>query len=131
MAGADLGGHRHEFALQIFDVLVAKMLVEPVAETLTGDEPRAGEIEIEIAEDALARQIAGKILDGVQVAGDIAAADDGADGGARHDVRFDAGVDEGLENTDMGPAARRAAAQGQSDLADAHGFLRLSAGPVL
>ena len=97
------------------------MLVEALAQALAGDEAGAGEIEIQVAEDALARQFAREVLDGIEVAGHIAAADDGADRSARHDVGLDAGLDESLEDANMGPAARRAAAQRQSDLADAHG----------
>ena len=56
VAGADLGRDGREPPVEILDLAVAEMLLEALAETLPGDEAGAGQIEIEIAEDAPARR---------------------------------------------------------------------------
>ena len=56
VAGAELGGDRHEFPLELLDGELLQMLLEPGAQALAGDQARAGEIDIEEAEDAPARQ---------------------------------------------------------------------------
>ena len=84
------------------------------------DERRAGEIEIEIAEDAAAGQLAGELFQLIEMSGRMAGADDGADRRSGDDVRLDPGFGQRLEDADMGPAARRAAAQRQPDLRLGH-----------
>ena len=79
MPGTDLRRDRREPRLQIFDIAIAEVLLEPVAEALTTDQPRSGEIEIEITEDALRRQFASPHFEIVEMTGRIAAADDRAD----------------------------------------------------
>ena len=99
---------------------LAQLALEAVAQPLAVDERRAGKIEIEIAEDATAGQLAGELFQFIEMTGRMAGADDGADRCAGDDVRLDAGFVERLEDTDMGPAARRAAAQRQPDLRLGH-----------
>ena len=79
MARADLCRDRGEPRVQVFDVAIAKVPLEPLAKTLTADQSRAGEIEIEIAENALRRQFASPHFKIVEMAGRIATADDRTD----------------------------------------------------
>jgi hypothetical protein len=51
------------------------------------------------------------------MAGQIAAADDGADGRAGDDVWNDAGLVEGPQHTDVRPPSRGSATEGQANLA--------------
>ena len=60
-------------------------------------------------------QAARPFLQRVEMAGGIGAADHGADRGADDDIRHDAMGQQGPDDADMGEAARRAAAQRQSD----------------
>ena len=99
---------------------VAELPLEPVAQTLAVDEAGAGEVEIEIAEDAAAGQLAGELFQFVEMSGRIAAADDRADRCAGDDVGLDPGFGERLEDTDVSPAARRATTQRQPDLRLGH-----------
>ena len=63
VSGAELGGDRHEFPLQPFDLELPQMVVEPRAQALPGDEARAAEIEVEKAEQAAAREAGGEVLE--------------------------------------------------------------------
>ena len=90
---------------------MAEVLLELVAQPLAVDEAGACKIEIEVAEDAPAREAARELLQRFEMAARVAGADDGADRRAHDDVRLDAGFDQRLDDTDMGPAARRAAPQ--------------------
>ena len=67
----------------------------------------AAEIEVEQAEDAALGQAAGEFLELVELAGEIAAADQRADRGAGDHRDFDAGLVERAQHADMRPAARR------------------------
>ena len=55
MACADLCRDRGKPRVQVFDVAIAKVQLKPLAKTLTADQSRAGEVEIEIAKNALRR----------------------------------------------------------------------------
>ncbi len=113
--GAELGGDRHEFPLEPLDVELLEMVLEPGAQALSGDEARAGEIDVEKAEDAAAGQPAGEVLERVEPAGDEAGAGHGADRGAGDDVGLEPGSDQAFQHADMGPAAGRAAAKGDAN----------------
>ena len=56
----------------------------------------------------------------IEMAGGVASADDRTDRRSGDDVRLDAGFVERLQDTDMGPAARRAAPQRQTDFRLGH-----------
>ncbi len=103
MSGADLGSDRVEAARKIFNLGVAELLAQAFTEAMTGDEPGAGQVEIEISEDAASCQLAGELFELVELARDFARTDDGADGGSRNDVGLDACLVEGPENADMRP----------------------------
>ena len=92
-----------------------RCVLEPGAQALSGDQARAGEIEVEKAEDAAAGQAAGEVLERVEPAGDETGAGDGADRGAGDDVGLEAGSDQALQHADMRPAAGRAAAKGDAN----------------
>ena len=55
MARADLCRDGGKPRVQVFDVAIAKVQLKPLAKTLTADQSGAGEVEIEIAENALRR----------------------------------------------------------------------------
>ena len=95
-------------------------LVEHVAQALAGDQAGAREIEVEEAQHLAPRQIAGELLQRVELAGDVAAADHGADRGAGDDVGMDAGLVQRPQDADVRPPAGGAAAQRQTDLAVTH-----------
>ena len=118
--GADLGGNGREAGLEVLDVEVAQVLVEPVAEALAVDEAGAGEIEIEVAEDSAARKPAGKALERAQVAASVTGPDHGADRRADDDVGFDTVLGQRPDDTDVRPAACRSAPQRQPDLGLCH-----------
>src|SRR6185369_16673320 len=65
-------------------------------------------------------QAASPLLQRIQPAGRIEAADHGADRGADHDVRYDAIGGQGSEDADMGKAARRATAERQANDRPSH-----------
>ncbi len=120
MAAAELGGDGGETRIEIFDIEIAELALEPVAQLLAVDERGAGEVEIEITEDATAGQLAGKAFQFIEMSGRMAGPDDGADRCAGDDVRLDPGCGERLEDTDVSPAARGATAQRQPDLRLGH-----------
>ena len=67
----------------------------------------AAKIEVEQAEDATLGQAAGEFLELVELAGQIAAADQRADRGAGDHADLDAGFVERAQHADMCPAACR------------------------
>ncbi len=106
--------------IEFLDVHVAEMMLEAIAKALTVDEGCAGEVEVEVAEDASTRQLARKAFERFQMPGRMTGADHGADRGADDDVGLYAGFDECLEDADVGPAACRAAPECQTDLCLGH-----------
>ena len=93
---------------------------QDVVEALAVDQARAGEIEVEEAQHLAAGQVARELLQGIELAGHVAAADDGADRRAGDDVGIDAGLVEGAQDADVRPSAGGTAAKRQTDLAVAH-----------
>ena len=90
VAGADLGGDGGEADRQLLDQRVAEHLLEPRREPAAADQAGAGQADVEIAEDAAPRQLARPLVEAVELAGGVAAADHGADRGADDDVGLDA-----------------------------------------
>src|SRR5690606_27253197 len=76
------------------------------------------------ADDAALGQARGEFGELRQLACGKTAADDRADRGAGDHVGGIAGIDENLQDADMGPAARRAAAERQTDAGAALSRLR-------
>ena len=73
----------------------------------------AAKMQVEQAEHAPLGQAAGEFLELVELAGEIAAADQRADRGAGDHRHLDAGLVERPQHADMCPAARRTAAERQ------------------
>ena len=94
--------------------------LQDIRQLLAVDQTGAGEIEVEEAQHPAPRQVAGELFESVQLAGDVAAADHRADRGAGDDVGMDARLVERLKYADVRPAASRAAAERQTDLAITH-----------
>src|ERR1700693_3683314 len=116
MAGAELGGDADESRRQLLDPPTAQTTEEELAQPVAGDEAAAGEIEVEETEDPPPREVAGEGFDAVESVGSVAAADDRADRGAGDDIRVQAELVERPQDPDMGPAARGAAAERETDL---------------
>ena len=89
------------------------VLLHPRVELHAAEQAVAAEIEVEQAEDAALGQAAGEFLELVELAGEVAAADQRADRGAGDHGDLDAGFVERAQHADMRPAARAAAAQRQ------------------
>jgi hypothetical protein len=70
-------------------------------------------MQVKQAEDAALGQAAGEFLEFVELAGEIAAADQCADRGAGNHADLDAGLIQRAQHADMRPAARRTATQRQ------------------
>ena len=98
------------------------MLAQPGVELHAAEQPVAAEIEVEQAEDAALGQAAREFFQFVELAGEVAAADQRADRGAGDHGDLDAGFVERAQHADMRPAARAAAAQRKRDA----GLLRRS-----
>ena len=113
MAGADFGGDADEGLRQVLEARAVQVLAQPGVELQAAEQAVAAEIEVEQAEDAALGQAAGEFLELVQLAGEIAAADQRADRGAGDHGDFDAGLVERAQHADMRPAASAAAAQRQ------------------
>ena len=98
--------------LQLLDVESCEMMLEPCAQALSGDQARAGEIEVEKAEDAAPSQAAGEILERVKPpVTKQAPATAPIDVPATMSGSSPASI-KALQHADMGPAAGRAAAEG-------------------
>src|SRR5262245_12701043 len=115
MAGANFGCYARELERQILDQRIADRSLELRGELLSADQPGAIQADVEIAEDVAHLQTARPFLQGVEMAGDIGAANHGADRGSDHDIRYDAMGKQRAHDADMGKAARRAAAERDAD----------------
>jgi len=115
VAGSDLGGDGGKADRQRLDRRVAEFLLQPCRELAAADQAAAGKGDVEIAENAAFGQAARPILDDVEPACGVAAADHGADRGADDDVRLDAMREQGAKHADMRKAARPAAAKREPD----------------
>jgi hypothetical protein len=76
---AELGGDRREAHRQLLDAEVGEIVLEETAQTVAGDQPRAGDVEIEQPHHPALGQRLGELLEFVELASGIAAADHGAD----------------------------------------------------
>ena len=115
MTGVDLGGDGGETRVEGLDLGPPERGLEPAHEPAAIDEARAGQAHIEIAEHAAARQRprpGGEVLD---LAGGKTGADHRAHRGAGDDVGLEPMRHEGLQDPDMGKAARRPAAECDPD----------------
>src|SRR5579864_4075638 len=115
VAGADLGCDCREADRQILDQCLTDRFLEAGGQSAAADQARAADSHIEITDNEPPRQRARPFLQRIEMAGCVATADHGADRSADNDVRNNAACLEGMNNADMGKAARRAAAQNQTD----------------
>ncbi len=109
---------------QGFDAHVLEVPFEQTAQPAAADETGAADGEIEQPHHPALGERAGEGLEGVELSGGKAAADDGADRTAGDDVRHDALAGEDLHHADMRPAAGGPAAEGEPDLELAAALLR-------
>ena len=98
------------------DVQALEMFPHAVVEAHPAEETAAADGEVQQAGDPAHRQAAGEVFELVQLSGQIAAADQCADGRSGDHSDLHAGFVERAQDTDMGPAAGRAAAERQGDL---------------
>jgi hypothetical protein len=109
--GVDLRRDGDERAVEVLDVQAFQMLLHALRQPHAAEQAAAADRQIEQAGDTAHGQAAGKILQFVQLAGEIAAADQRADRGAGDHADLDARFVERAQHTDMRPAARCAAAE--------------------
>src|SRR5262249_6002462 len=107
----DLGGDGGEARSQVFDVEIAEVVIELLAQPLAVDEPCAREIEVEVAEYSPARQAARETFERMQVSAGMAGTDDGADRGSNDDIGLNSRFRERLNDADVRPAAGRSPSQ--------------------
>ena len=88
---------------------------KPVIQPLAGNQPRAGEIEIEITQNLAACQRAGEVFEFIELARDAASTHNSTDRGADHNIGHDASRCQGADHPDVRPTARHPATQRQSN----------------
>ena len=115
VTGADLGRDRGETHRQIFDRVLPIACSSRSRQPAAADQAGTADADVEIAEDAAQRQGARPDLQLIELAVRIAAADQRAHRGADDDVGNDAVLAQGVDDADMGKAARRAAAEDEAD----------------
>ena len=96
-------------------VSAVHMLLHALRQLHAAEQAVAADMQVEQAEHAALGQAAGEFFEFVELAGEIAAADQRADRGAGDHVDLDAGLVERAQHADMRPAARRAAAERKGD----------------
>jgi hypothetical protein len=115
VAGADFSGNGRKTYRQVLDIFVADRLFKLVREPAASDQTGAADFHVEIADDAAHRQRARPGFERIELTGGIAAADQRTHRRADDNVRLDAMRDERAHHPDMGEAARRAAAENETD----------------
>ena len=110
MTRADFRGHADEGLLEVFEARSIEVLAQPGIELQAAEQTVAAEIDIQQAENAALGQAAREFFEFVELAGEVAAADQRADRGACYHRDLDAGFVERAQHADMGPAASTAAA---------------------
>jgi len=108
---SDFRGDADERLGEILEADALHMLAQSGVELHAAEQAAAAQIEIEQAEDAALGQAAGEFLELVQLAGEIAAADQRTDRSAGDHRDFDASLIQRAQHADMRPAACAAAAQ--------------------
>lgn len=111
----EIGGNSGERQRQLGHLAVDEMTAKELDQLFALDEA-AAQGEVEETDHGLQAQAAHPLVQALEVAVHVGGADQRADRGAADDVRIDAGAVQGLNDPDVRPAARRAAAQGQADL---------------
>ena len=106
----------HEADRQVLDAQVGEIALEQPLQPVAADQAGPADVEIEQAHDAALGERACEGFELVELAGGVAAADDGADRTARDDIRHDAFAFEDPHDADMGPAPGCAAAKRKADL---------------
>src|SRR5205823_9230982 len=103
----DLGRDRSEAQRQFFDRRVAERSGQLLGEAAAAKQAGAAKTDVEIGEHAAAREAAAPLLDIVELARRIAAADDRAEGSAGDDVGRVSFGDQRVDDADMRKTARR------------------------
>ena len=116
MARMEFRRDRHEGPVEIFDGEALEMLLHALGEAHAAEQTAAADREIEKPGDPPHGERAREALEFVELAGEIASADQRADRGAGDHADLDAGFVEGAEDADMRPAACRAATERQRKL---------------
>ena len=111
VAGADFGGDADERLRQICEGRAVHVFLHARVELHAAEQAAAADVQIEQPEKPALGQAAGEFFQLVELAGQIAAADQRADRRAGDHADLDAGLVERTQHADMGPAARRAAAK--------------------
>ena len=106
------GGERHR---QIFDPLVAHVFLHLGHQPPAADQAAAAHAQIQIADDLHAAEIAGPLLQRIQMTRQIAAADQGADRCAGDDIRLYAQPFKSAQDADMSPPTGDTGSKRQAD----------------
>ena len=131
VAGADLGGDGRKLHRQVLDHRFAEGFTEQAGEPSAADQARAAQPHIEIADDAAPSQRVGPFFQLVELVVGVAAANQGSHRRADDDVGDNALRKERPDHADMGKAARRAAAEHESDGRPAVSWLGRRGGDVI
>ncbi len=115
MIGADFGRDRGDPDGQFLESDVAENFLELGEQPLAADQSGAGEAEVEITEDAAAREVPRPGFEFVEMAGRVAGGRDGADRGPGDDIGLDAVLDQRADDADMGKAAGGTARKREPD----------------
>src|ERR1700733_7712548 len=109
MTGSDLGRDRGKANRQFLDRFLADGRLQAIGKSAAADDSSAADPDVEVADDAPHRQRARPLLEHIELAVGVAAADQCADRGADDNVGHYATGLECTEDSDMGKAPRRSA----------------------
>ncbi len=113
MAGFQFGGDSHKGAVEVFDVETFEMFLHALCQPQPAEQAAAADGEVEKGGDAAHGQRAGEAFELIELAGQIAAADQSADRGAGDHADLDTFFVQRSEDTDMSPATRCTATEGE------------------
>src|SRR5262245_61430818 len=109
MSGADLGCDADEGPDEILESQPFHVLLHALCQAHAAEQTIAAKVDVEKAEDTAFREAPRELFQGIELAGKIAAADQGADGCAGDHIDLDAGFVDGAQYANMPPTARCAA----------------------
>src|SRR5690606_30417244 len=113
-------GNRSKARLQFLDLEALEVPLEAFDDPLTRDQARAGEVEIQVAEDLAFGEVAREALEFIEASGGKASPNHGADRGSGNDVRHNADLGKRPQNANVRPATRCAAAKCNPDFTASH-----------
>ncbi len=114
MAGFQFGGDSHKGAVEVFDVETFEMLLHALCQPQPAEQAAAADGEVEEGGDAAHGERACEAFELIELAGQIAAADQSADRGAGDHADLDTFFVQRSEDTDMSPATRLHRHRGQA-----------------